>query len=596
MKIPFVSCYLSLVAVVLISSSAHGQSYYPITYQSGPLTALAYSSSYIRIQVPLERAGHSFSVSWRTVNNGPITTNTLYPAGWVTPSGPGGENAALQSILLYTYAPSPTYTYANGNYTMTYFTAYEWWVNDTTASQKSPLRSGTPGDYNGTSVTYSGILSGPWIDVGTSIRGYYAISDSRLGHSIISRDGSAYSSLAHSGYSLNTYSGGTSGTTVPLHWFTMSTSGAANSATAFLVDLDGGARVAAGVSDARAATQWLADPQYASYPILDTNVTLNAREAGHRFAVHRKATYGAEISQVLAAQLQPGTPYAKLSFPVGKGLKVWITREAENGYPVAPVGASATGSSWVATAQGGTFSAISPNPNLFPAIPLRPAGVFVNRTVHVNAVERAGHPFSVRLGDGYTTTYDGSGQPHTDPATGTSIPSYTTSSIDTWSGQPVTAPLPVHTFDTMVDSRFTADVYDEITGEHIPVATGTPLAPVTGPIDWLTPWVATTSTAPVGPTITLELPFTREDSIAKFARTDLNDPNTGLPYLVLDLANTAPLQNPTDPVPSIFTGSSPISPYSSETFTVTANPTPNVPGSFPLIDLLTGSSGNRVGF
>lgn len=566
-----------------------------MTYPSGPLSSL-YASGYIRVQVPLERSGHYLSVKWRTTQSAPITTATAYYTAFVTSGAVTNGNAAgqLLSFLAVMQTPYPTYnytpyTYTSGGYTYTTYTytqvpfsAYEWWVTDSTAGQDSPHQLGTP---NANSLA----LTGPWTQQSGQQTRYFMIPETRRSHSLGMRDG-AWSPVSASSYTLNTYSGGTSGTSVPLGWFVGTATGPITSSTAYLGDTNTGERTGNGATDVRGTTPangWSPDPAYAFYPLLDTHVTLPGREAGHKFAVHCKASNTPEMTRIVAAVSGTGGN-AKLDFQVGSGLPFWITREAENNtanQPVAPAGASIYGSAWVANLNNATFSAISPNLNLFPAAPTRPVGVLVSRQVRVNAVERAQHSFRVSQGDGYSVTYEAGPSSHPDPVTGAVISSYA-GSVDTWNGQPVAAPLPVYTFTVQMDNRFSFKLRDEITGEEL-LPTGT------GPIDWLAPWVATTSSAPVGPTITLQLPFTRALNLSfsgtRFARPDLADPVTKQPYtmLALDPATTPP--NPTEPAPFTFSGSPPIAAYESEVFSVTLlNPTPNVPGSFPLIDLDSG--------
>lgn len=592
---------LLLAAISLPALSLHAQSggypyYYP--YSTGPLGSFYTSNSYMRIQVPLERVGHSFSVTWRTTVDGATTTASLYTAALITTSGTGGEYTPLQSVLLFTYAPSPTYTYANGTYTYNYFTAFEWWVTDITAGQKSQIVLGTPGAYDGTPGKCSGILNGPWKQLpNTGVgNGYFAIPDTRAGHSLGLRDGGAWVTISP-GSTLYTYSSGTSGATVPLHWVVGTATGGVNSATAYLGDINTGDRTQAGVSDVRASTAWTSDSTYAFYPLLNMGLTLDAREAGHRFAVHSKASVAPEMTKVFTAVA--GTGNARLDFSVGKGVRFWITREAEMGQstpPTAPAGASVSSGGWVATTNGTTFSAISPDPNLFPAPPLRPVAL-VTKQFRVNALARPNRSFTVRMSDGYSTLIN-SGPAHLDVPTNTWIAGYGTGSTSDWSALGASQPVPIYTFSAQIDPRFSTVLRDETTLEEIPVRLADSFT------DWLSPWLPTGAYSPAGPTITLNLPATRYDHPSyRFARPDLASPNpfnpaNSLTYTMLGLASTGssnPTPLPPHPAalpPLVLDGipqGSPIPAYGFNVFSVTlVNPTPDVAGSFPLVDLLSG--------
>ena len=375
---------------------------------------------------------------------------------------------------------------------------------------------------------------------------------------------------------------------VSVHWFSVYATGPVASTTAFIADLTAVEKAMTGRTDVRLSGAWSQDPIYASYPLLDTNVTLRALEVGHKFAVHRKATNGPELSQVYTAVSAP--PNAKLNFPVGKGLRFWVTREAENGVanqPVAPVGALATNyTGWTNNTAGSTFSAISPNPNLFPAAPIRPSWALASRPVRINAdAHRDADPelrrnFKVWLGDGYTTTYDAGPNSHPDPVTFLPVPAYTLGSINEWNGVafPVgVPPLPVYEFTAVTDWRYDVTLQDQTTSD---VFTPSDLG---NRIDWLAPWVSPTLTAPPGPTITLQLPVSRGDSIFSFARPDLADAATGYPYTAFQF------ESETGPQPFQVPGIPPVVPIASYTFDVFSvtltNPTPGVPGFFPLVDL-----------
>ena len=590
MKTPFLSRCATFLAAIVFAMPAHAQyggssggyGGYSTTYSTGPLSTL-YASGYIRIQVPIERAGHNFTIKYRTASGATPVSLSAYGVGFITngPVSGANENSpvlqALQSFLVISYPPSPTYSYnyANGSYTYTYFSAYEWWLCDTTAGQETPPISGTPGGYTGTTLSYSGVLTN-WVQTSGVPSRYFAIHDSRLGHSLILWNGAAVGSagtpVSQGSSTMSTYSNGTSGATVPLHWLVGSAPGPINSSAVFLGDLNTAERTAAGATDVHLASHWVPDTQYLWYPMLETHVTLHSREAGHRFAVHWKATNAPVMSQIYTA-VSAGAN-ARLDFPIGQGLRFWVTREAEMGYlpqPVAPAGASATSGGWVSNTNNTTFSAVSPNP--FPAPPLRPVAL-VPRLVRVNAVAHAGHAISVRQGDGYSTTYNAGPASHLDAATNAQIPPYTSGSIARWDDQGISQPLPVYTFTAYVDPRFTIKLRDETTLEEFSA-----FAP-TGAMDWLDPWAATHPNAPGGPTITLELPFTR--AFHEFARTGVSpdplvSPTGGIPEPVA--------------LPPVTGDNPPIGPWSIAMYSLTLrNPLPYDTGSFTLLDLDTGDT------
>lgn len=538
---------------------------YATPYPSGPSTIIKPPVNYLGFKVPIERVGHSFNLKWKAAP-GQVTPSSGSAAvtGFVTSFGLG-PTAVIQHLLVS--APRPAGSID------------EWWILDSTAGQES-VHHFEPPDAN------SSVLGDVWTQVSGVEKRYFATPDSRRGHSLILWANNSSTAASQNYNTVGTYSNGTYGATVSLHWIRVDAIGPVASTTAYLVDLTAAGKAVAGGTDLRAAGAWTLDPAYTFYPLVETNVTLPAREVGHKFAVHQKAVLGPESSQVYTAVAAP--PNAKLNFPVAKGLRFWVTREAENGaaiQPVAPAGAKASNSiGWVNNTAGATFSAISPNPNLFPAAPNRPSWALASRPVRINASPsvrpESGRNFKVLLGDGYTTTYDAGPNSHLDPVTGLTVPAYTLGSINEWNGVafPVgEPPLPVYEFTAVTDWRYGVTLHDQTAGDMF-----TPSS-LENRIDWLAPWVSPTLTAPPGPTITLQLPVSRGGSIFSFARPDLADASTGHPYTALQF------ESETGPQPFLVPGIPPVAPiaaYTFDVFSVTlTNPTPDVPGFFPLVDL-----------
>ena len=545
------------------------ESTYVMALPSGPLSTL-YSSGYIRVKAPLARAGHYFALEWQTVENGPTFSATTYNTAFVTNGTVVNGNAAGQLESLLVVIPTGSVPAS----------VYDWWLRDTTANQKSAAQ--VVSSSNASSVLYANpsVIGLSWSQVGGSASRYFAIPDSRRYDNLGMWQSGTLTSISKGYYTLGTYSGGETGAPVPIGWFVGSAIGPIEDSSVYIGDTTTGERASNGATDARSVYAWSVDPAYAFYPTYSTQVTLHSREAGHLFAVHSKVIGGPVYSRVFTAAASGAN--AKLVFDVGKGLQFWVTREAENGsasQPVAPAGASASGSSWVATSNNATFGATS----FFPANPARLAGALVSRPVRINAAMHGangsnppGRSFMVQLGDGYTTTYA--------PPNG-AAPTYGSSIISDWNGVPFpsgTTPLPIYTFNADTDWRFDVTLRDLTSAEVF-----TP-SDIENRIDWLAPWVAPNPGAPAGPTITLNLPLSRLPSSANFyssflARPDLNEPGVGNPPVRLSRTATAVGTLPNYILPGLTGLIDPFGvPIRSIEFT---NPTPAVPGSFPLMDL-----------
>ena len=236
MKTPSLSRCATFLAAALLALPAFGQSGgYTMTYPSGPLSTL-YASGYIRVQAPLARAGHYFTLKWQTTSdvNGPVSSATGYYVGLATTGVVSNGNAAgqLQSLLVAIPTPYPTYTYSGGTYTSVPFSAVRWWLSDSTAGQDSEKHNGTP-NANCT------VLGDTWTQSGGVPSRYFAIPVSRLSHSLGFCDNGGWTPVSTGYYTFATYSNGTSGTTVSLGWFVGSATGPMGPTNGGVARLDG---------------------------------------------------------------------------------------------------------------------------------------------------------------------------------------------------------------------------------------------------------------------------------------------------------------------------------------------------------------------
>ena len=207
-----------------------------------------------------------------------------------------------------------------------------------------------------------------------------------------------------------------------------------------------------GLTDVRAASAWAFDQGYGIYPFIPVKVTLEAREAGHRFKMHSRlgGVAGAPEAAIPCTAVADGG-MAKLDLLVGTGLQFWITRDAEDGranQPAAPfTAANATvRNTWVANTANQTY----PASTYFPQNPVRAASLVPHRfQVNAQANKRAGHRFAVEMSDGYKTVFTNA--THNDPVTGVSIPAYAAETISYSGPAPLSNPLPISTFTALVD-------------------------------------------------------------------------------------------------------------------------------------------------
>ena len=196
-------------------------------YTNGPALTMHASSGSTGFEVPIERTGHSFTFNWKATPGGTVNSTSAYPMGFVTSSPVTGTNAdvfnaAIRSLLVTAYTPS-SYTsggssYTSSTYTSVPFSCVEWWLVDTTANQYSTHANGTPAQNTpGQNVNLRSTI---WTQIDAGANRYFTIPDSRLGHALVAGSvAGGWSPVTQGYYTFGTYSGGTTGTQVPLHWF-----------------------------------------------------------------------------------------------------------------------------------------------------------------------------------------------------------------------------------------------------------------------------------------------------------------------------------------------------------------------------------------
>ena len=140
-------------------SYGSGSSGYTSYISSGPAANMQMSGC-LNFQVPLARAGHSFSLKWRN-GTGPFQTGYTYVMGIATGPGSAGPATPLYlavaaSLPNYPYLPLPS----------------EWWLIDTTAQQEARHQ------------TY-GLVNANWHAISGVSDSYFAIPAARLGHSLV---------------------------------------------------------------------------------------------------------------------------------------------------------------------------------------------------------------------------------------------------------------------------------------------------------------------------------------------------------------------------------------------------------------------------
>jgi hypothetical protein len=220
-------------------------------------------------------------------------------------------------------------------------------------------------------------------------------------------------------------------------------------------------------------------------PLVGVTISLEGREAGHVFTVHGSASGAAqEVVRVTAA---PGSPHAILSFVLEMGTNFYITRDAEDGganQPAAPAAGV-----WTAT-FGASFSALG----CFPAEPAR-QNALVPRDFLVNARTRPGHEFSVRMSDGYTSTFG--------PMATAEIGAYQSAQIENWLDNGADNHLPVYSFTALLDPSRTATLRDNTNCTYLGVPADA------NPVEWLDGWQPLQALPAQGASITLTMPGMR---------------------------------------------------------------------------------------
>lgn len=259
---------------------------YPVYYPSGPSATMRAPAGSAGFEVPLERAGHYFSFQWRVTAAGARYTQSANSMGFVTASNVVGDTA-MRSLLVTAYTPSSSvstpfvYTYPGTNYTYTYYTyvsvpfaCFDWWLVDMTANEEC-YRPGTPGPGED-------LRNVAWRQLGSIPTRYFTIPEARLGHALVAGSPAGAWSPVTAGYcTFGTYSNGTAGTPVPLHWFTGSASVGAGDFS--LADRTDGTTAPLNQTNVSGAP-WVHD--YSVYPLASVTFYLPAAELNNLYVLH----------------------------------------------------------------------------------------------------------------------------------------------------------------------------------------------------------------------------------------------------------------------------------------------------------------------
>ena len=479
-------------------------------------------------------------------------------------------NAALRSFLVTAYTPPSyvytpvTYTYTSGGSTYTYtyynytsvpFSCYEWWLVDYTANQESTHYFNTPAQNTpGQNVD---LRATTWTQISGVPNRHFAIPTSRFGHGLIygkpptSTSGDAWSTVSQGYYAFGTYSNGTSGTQVPLNWFT---GFATEQAGAFIADRTTNEKTAPGAADVRAPGAWSFDPNYEIYPLVAVQVQVELREVGHKFTVHGWVPGAPQ--QLKSVTATAGTPNAALNFVLGSGMQFWITRDAEDGtgatQPVAPAAGA-----WTASSNA-NFSALG----RFPEIPVR-ASPLVAHQFRINATTHSARTFVVRMSDGYSTTFA--------PAASGQTLAYASGQIQSWLDNGTPNHLPIYTFTAQLDPSRMTTVRDTTTGAEIGVFANV------SPTDWLDGWTPIHAIPPTDPAFSIQLPITwlTHGSVFQLRPATSGGWISPIENLSFTFAGSVPM-----------TGLYGMAPYELSVVTWDfANPTPYVSGPFVVDDV-----------
>lgn len=278
-----------LLLAALFPLRVHGQysSYsYPMYYPSGPPATMRGPSGSAGFEVPLERAGHYFSFKWRVRAADPISTGSAQTMGFVTASNVAGDTT-MRSVVVTAYTPSTysytpfTYTYPGTNYTYTSFTytsvpfaCFDWWLVDNTANEEF-YHAGTPGPAEN-------LRNVAWRQLGSIPTRYFTIPETRFGHALVAGSpAGGWSPVTTGYYTFGTYSNGTSGTQVPLHWFTGSAPVGAGDFS--IADRNDGTKAPLNQTNV-SATTWVHD--YSVYPLASVTFYLPAAELNNLYVLH----------------------------------------------------------------------------------------------------------------------------------------------------------------------------------------------------------------------------------------------------------------------------------------------------------------------
>ena len=354
-----------LLATGLLALPVYGQSSgyspYPTQYvPSGPPTTMKAATGSLGFEVPIERVNHYFYLQYRTTANGPVqTASGMYQMGLITNGAAVVTAADLRSLLVTGSTPSGSYTtttntsfyttYQNGayvtvpytytSYTYVPFAPVEWWLLDSTAGQESWH------SINSTPTASNDLRSIAWTTPSGVPNRYFAVPESRLGHALVYGDPTGAWSAVSPGYQIGTYSNGTSGNQVSLHWFTASAAEPANIVASFLADRTDGTKAPPNQTNVIGAT-WVHD--YSIYPLASVTFYLPAAEARNLYVLHYQipgqvpaaatlwpTTVGSAFStatanagtQVIAAGA------AKVTGIVAVGANFWLTRNINETTP-----------------------------------------------------------------------------------------------------------------------------------------------------------------------------------------------------------------------------------------------------------------------
>ena len=236
------------------SGSSGSSSYIP----SGPAASMQ-MSGYLNFQVPLGRAGHSFSLQWRNGSGTPQPGSASAVGIATGTSVVGGPNSPL---YLAVAAPPPTYPSLPS----------EWWLVDTTAQQEARHQ------------TY-GLLNANWHATAGVQDSYFAIPASRLGHSLVV--GSVLNGWTplNQGQVLGTYV--VNGSTVQYQPGTWFEAWRPTPAPGYWVtDLTTAQKASVGNVTDVSQVPWVTDATI--YPMKDVTFYLDAAELDYHYSLHWK--------------------------------------------------------------------------------------------------------------------------------------------------------------------------------------------------------------------------------------------------------------------------------------------------------------------